>query len=94
VDGGAQACGHAVSGLAAGAYADLVCLHDGDPMLVGHTDASRIDALVFSGYSLPIDRVMVHGEWCVVDGRHVSADGSREDYARAVAGLVPEGVAQ
>ncbi len=94
VAGGAQACGHAAAGLVEGAYADLVCLYDGDPMLVGHTDASRIDALVFSGYSLPIERVMVHGEWCVIDGRHVTAGESRAAYADAVTGLVPKDVAR
>ena len=83
VDGGAQACGHALAGLAEGAHADLVCLYDGDPMLVGHTDASRIDALVFSGCSLPIERVMVDGEWCVIDGRHVTAGASSRGLRRA-----------
>jgi formimidoylglutamate deiminase len=91
IDGGAAACGHGQGGLTEGAFADLVCLYEGDPMLVGHGDASRVDALVFSGYSLPIDRVMVHGEWCVVDGRHVSADESRAEYAAAVADLLPAG---
>jgi formimidoylglutamate deiminase len=89
VSGGAAACGHDRAGLVTGAFADLVCLYGEDPMLVGHGDASRIDALVFSGYRLPIDRVMVHGEWCVVDGRHISADDSRADYAAAVLDLVP-----
>jgi formimidoylglutamate deiminase len=87
IDGGAAACGHGSAGLVEGAFADLVCLYEGDPMLAGHTDASRIDALVFSGYTLPIDRVMVHGKWCVIDGRHVSAEDSRAAYVAAVAGI-------
>ncbi len=87
VAGGASACGHATAGLVEGGFADLVCLYDGDPMLTGHDDASRIDALVFSGYALPIERVMVHGEWRVIDGRHLSAEESRAAYAAAVAGL-------
>lgn len=93
IEGGAMACGHSRAGLVEGGHADLVCLYDGDPMLVGHSDASRIDALVFSGYSLPIERVMVHGEWCVAGGRHVSAAESAAAYAEAVAGLVPEDAA-
>ncbi len=89
VDGGAQACGHPGSGLVTGGYADVVCLSGDDPMLVAHGDASRLDALVFSGYTLPIERVMVHGEWRVIDGRHVDQDETRAAYAAAVGDLAP-----
>ena len=75
--GGAQALGQPIGGLVEGRAADLVCLYGDDPMLVGHGDDSRLDALVFSGYRLPIDRVMVDGEWVVVDGNHVQATESR-----------------
>ena len=51
-------------------------------MLAGHSTRSLIDALVFSGFTLPIDRVMVRGEWQVVDGRHNDAEQAREAYAR------------
>jgi len=79
--GGAQAGGEARSGLQAGANADLIVLYDDDPMLVGHDDASILDALVFSGYRLPIERVMVHGDWCVIDGEHIDQDENRAAYA-------------
>ena len=79
--GGAQACGFGSAGLAEGAYADLVVLDDDDPMLVGHGDTSLLDALVFSGYRLPIERVMVHGRWQVVDGRHRGDDDIRAAFA-------------
>ena len=79
--GGAQACGLGGAGLAPGAHADLVALDDDDPMLVGHGDMSLLDALVFSGYRLPIDRVMVRGAWQVVDGRHRDEEGIRADFA-------------
>tara|TARA_R110002049_G_scaffold196523_6_gene365620 strand:- start:532 stop:1896 length:1365 start_codon:yes stop_codon:yes gene_type:complete len=87
VEGGSIACGHATAGITVGAYADLVCLYGDDPMLVAHDDLSRIDALVFSGYRLPIERVMVHGEWCVVDGEHRSRSESHAGYAAAVTGI-------
>lgn len=90
VAGGAQACGLATAGLTRGAVADLVCLDGDDPMLVGHGDASRLDALVFSGYQLPIDRVMVDGTWCVVDGEHVELDDSKADYAATVRAIAAE----
>jgi formimidoylglutamate deiminase len=79
--GGAQACGLGNAGLAEGAYADLVVLDDDDPMLVGHGDTSLLDALVFSGYRLPIERVMVHGRWQVIDGRHRDEQDIRTTFA-------------
>ena len=69
--GGAQAGGQGKVGLEEGAPADLVVLDDGDPMLAGHGPATVLDALVFSGYRFPIQRVMVEGEWQVIDGEHV-----------------------
>ncbi len=53
-------------------------------MLLGHDDASLLDALVFSGYRLPIERVMVNGTWRVVDGEHVDQAQTRKDYAQAL----------
>lgn len=80
--GGARACGIGDGQLAEGAPADLVVLDDDDPMLAGHNTGSFIDALVFSGFSLPIDRVMVNGEWQVAQGRHRNEDLAREDFRR------------
>ena len=87
VEGGAQASGQEMAGLCRGAPADLVALYDDDPMLVGHGDDSRLDALVFSGYRLPIEGVMVHGEWLVVDGEHKSGAATRDAFRAAVATL-------
>ncbi len=69
------------AGLEAGSPADLVGFYSDDAMFSGHGDASRLDALVFSGYRLPIDRVMVAGEWRVVDGRHVEHEKVRKAFA-------------
>ena len=52
-----------------------------DPMLAGHDDASRLDALVFSGYPLPVERVMVNGDWHVLDAMHVERNRARWEYA-------------
>jgi hypothetical protein len=46
-----------------------------------------LDALVFAGYRVPVERVMVHGEWRVLEGRHVSADSARKDFGRVVKAL-------
>lgn len=84
LDGGAAAAGQAEVGIKAGAPADIVALNDDDPMLAGHTDASRLDALVFSGYPLPVERVMVDGRWCVEDAVHVERDRAREEFVAAL----------
>ena len=81
LEGGAMASGQSAIGLEKGAPADLVVLSDDDPMLVGHGDESRLDALVFSGYPLPVERVMVNGDWRVVDTMHVERDFARSEYA-------------
>jgi len=87
LEGGAKACGRMAIGLEIGAPADLVVLSDDDPMLAGHDDESRLDALVFSGYPLPVERVMVSGKWCVLDAMHVDRDRARSEYATALKAL-------
>ena len=89
LEGGAAASGQDGTGIKAGAAADFVVLCDDDPMLAGHGDDSRLDALVFSGYPLPVERVMVNGEWCVVDAMHVRRDEARAAYSEALAQLGP-----
>ncbi len=88
--GGALASGRPDNGeLRKGACADLVVLDDASPMLVGHEPETLLDALVFSGLPLPIDRVMARGEWCVSDGRHVQAEAAQREYARTIGRLYP-----
>jgi formimidoylglutamate deiminase len=87
LEGGAAASGQETVGISENAPADFVVLCDDDPMFAGHDDESRLDALVFSGYPLPVERVMVNGEWCVVDAVHVDRDRSRSEYAETLANL-------
>lgn len=84
VAGGRAAIGQGSGRLEPSAPADLVVLDDDSPMLVGHRAESILDALVFSGFTLPIDRVMVGGEWQVIEGRHRNERASREAFAAAV----------
>ncbi len=72
-EGGALATGQASGCIRTGDNADLIVLDDDSPMLVGHSTRSLLDALVFSGFTLPIDRVMVDGKWQLIDGRHRDA---------------------
>jgi formimidoylglutamate deiminase len=80
-EGGSLATGQAGGCIRTGDNADLIVLDDDSPMLVGHSTRSLLDALVFSGFTLPIDRVMVRGEWQVIEGRHRDAIPAREGYA-------------
>ena len=84
LEGGLRAGNGKSAGLRHGAPADFVAFYDDDPMLLGHGDNSRLDALVFSGYRLPLERVMVNGAWCVIDGEHVTRNESRDTYAAAL----------
>jgi formimidoylglutamate deiminase len=90
VAGGALAGGQPGGQLRKGAHADLVVLDDDSPMLLGHDSESLLDALVFSGFTLPVDRVMTHGEWRVTDGRHVARERALAQYARVVEALYGE----
>jgi formimidoylglutamate deiminase len=85
--GGTQAGGLDSTGLVEGADADFVTLAADDPMLAGHGDDTILDALVFSGYRLPIDRVMVAGEWRVAGGDHVEQAATRQGFAAAMEAL-------
>lgn len=87
LEGGAQAAGQATVGITEGAAADIVVLGDDDPMFAGHNDDSRLDALVFSGYPLPVERVMVDGKWCVVDAMHVDRDRARSEFVTTLENL-------
>ena len=89
LEGGGLACGHGAGQLRAGGPADLVTLDDESPMLAGHDAESILDALVFFGARLPIDRVMVGGEWRVMDGNHVAGSETRRDFTEVVRTLWP-----
>ena len=91
--GGALATGQTGGSIRPGDPADLVLLDDDSPMLAGHGTRSLLDALVFSGFTLPIDGVMVRGEWQVVDGRHRDAKAARAAYLAAARDLYRDEVA-
>lgn len=89
LEGGGLACGHGAGQLKVGGHADIVTLDDASPMFAGHSTESILDALVFSGGTLPIDRVMAAGEWRVADGVYVDSPQTRSDYLEAVRDLWP-----
>jgi len=85
--GGGRASGQKTGRLETAALADLIVLDDTDPVFGGHDEDTLLDTLVFSGYRVPIQRVMVHGEWQVLDSCHVRQDETREAYRQAVEAL-------
>jgi formimidoylglutamate deiminase len=87
IKGGAAAGALGAGGLVAGGPADFVCLSADDPMLAGHGDDTMLDALVFSGYRLPIERVMVAGVWRVVAGQHVERSSVQRNFAATMKAL-------
>jgi len=90
LDGGAQASGRRDGGLVPGGPADLLTLDGNDPMLAGHGDASRLDALIFSGLRLPIESVMTGGEWTIHNGIHLQAASSRTEFKDTVERLAAQ----
>ncbi|NMM76947.1 formimidoylglutamate deiminase [Acidovorax sp. SRB_24] len=82
VQGGAQAAGRAVGGLATGQQADFAVLDAQHPSLQGLNAADMLSAHVFASHrSSAIDAVWVAGQHRVHGGRHA-------DSAGAIAGLV------
>ena len=84
LEGGAQALGRPIGGLAKGARADLVALDPIHPSLCDKTGAAVLDGLLFAPGPPPITDVMCGGEWVVVDGRHVRRDKIRKAYRSAL----------
>jgi hypothetical protein len=72
----------------------LVVLSHHTPLVDGFDPHALLDALVFSGFSLPIDRVMTGGAWRVIDGRHVDRERARAEYAHVIRRLFPAGETQ
>ena len=87
--GGGLACGHGAGQLRAGGPADLVTLDDESPMLAGHDSETILDALVFVGARLPVDRVMVGGQWRVMEGNHVAGLETRRSFTEVIHALRP-----
>ena len=84
LDGGAHAIGSSSGALAVDHLADLLVLDDAQPLMLGHTTDSYLDAVVFGGFATPIARVMVHGLWQVTQGEHRLAEQTRENFATTV----------
>lgn len=77
------------AGLQEGGLADLLVLDGQSSALLGHGVDSLLDALVFAGQPLPIERVMVSGKWVVRQGVHAGAAAAAAAYAATLRRLLP-----
>ncbi len=84
LEGGAHATGRSSNQLARGNFADLLVVDDRDPVMLGHTADSYLGALVFAGFRSPLTRVMVNGQWQVVDGQHRLAERTLQSFDSTV----------
>ena len=50
-----------------GGYADLVTFSSENPSLIGHTNKTLLDAIIFSNHNILIDQVMINGKWLNTD---------------------------
>ncbi|MEO1193749.1 MAG: formimidoylglutamate deiminase [Pseudomonadota bacterium] len=82
--GGAQALGRACGALEVGKRADLLVLDAEHPLLACREDDAWLDALVFSGNSSPLHRVMVGGRVLVEAGRHIDEEAIKRRYLAAL----------
>lgn len=91
LQGGAQAAGRAVAGIAVGQQADLVALQDTHPALEGLPVAEQLDAHVFaSSRTSAIDNVWVAGQQVVAQGRHALHASARQAFTAARRALISE----
>jgi formimidoylglutamate deiminase len=92
VQGGAQAAGRPVGGLAVGQQADFVVLDAGHPALAGLTAAQMLAGHVFaSARTSAVAQVHVAGRAGVVNGRHADHAGAQAGFIAARTQLLKDG---
>ena len=88
LSGGAQAAGRDSGRLASGAWADIVAVRADDPRMIGRTEDTALDALIFGGAGRSaVTDVWSAGRHIVRDGRHVAREGIVGRYAKAMSAL-------
>lgn len=83
--GGGAALGLPVGRIEEGAWADLVVLDAGDPIVGGLPPAAALDALVTAGSATAFRHVYVGGVCRIAAGRHAGETAIDADYRRATA---------
>ena len=88
VRGGSQALGLAKSGLAEGAFADIVSLDASHVALAGRTDDAILDSWIFGAGRAVVDCVWARGHKVVKDGRHHNRETVASRFRRTIEGLL------
>jgi formimidoylglutamate deiminase len=86
--GGSQALGVAKSGLAEGAFADIVSLDAGSVALAGRTDDAILDSWIFGAGRAVVDCVWARGHKVVNDGQHHNRETVASRFRRTIEGLL------
>ncbi len=86
--GGAQALGEPVTGLAAGASADIVSLNTEHPALVGRSGDALLDGWIFAADARCVKTVWRRGQRLVEHGRHRDAEPIGHAYAATLRRLL------
>ena len=86
--GGSQALGLAISGLAEGAFADIVSLDANNVALAGRARDAILDSWIFGAGRSLVDCVWARGRKVVKDGRHHSRETVALRFRQAIEGLL------
>ena len=86
--GGARASGRDIARIATGARTDFVVLDPESPALLGRSEDTLLDALIFAGNANPVRDVMAGGRWVVEEGHHRAEHAVFARYRQAVAALL------
>ena len=85
--GGARALGQAITGLQAGAPADVIVLDPQHPSLVARRHGQLLDSVIFSGNTNPVRDVFVRGRQLIDCGRHANEDRIACEFAAVMGSL-------
>lgn len=78
--GGGRACGRLLTGITAGAPADLIELDPDSPRLAVRTTDEALDSWIFSAADNSVRTVIAMGREVVTEGRHAGEAAATEKF--------------
>jgi formimidoylglutamate deiminase len=88
LDGGSRALGRDLGRISVGARADLLVLDVNSPNLIGKSDDTMMDAMIFAGNGNPVRDVMVGGRFVVEEGHHAGEAEILDRFSSALKALL------